>query len=167
MSKCIGSSLVSKWQVMGAFLLDSLPLPERVPPKSCQLAHGNARVKRWSSRADRCIDCGTSERSHQAHGRCKRCDDYGRYSTEIVQLPVSQIGSDPKCLAVKSVAQRRHGGQLLSVHPHRRGDSGIIAGGGVACARFTPTGVGISWFNSSVPRVHTLRRLSSDRAKLW
>jgi hypothetical protein len=30
---------------------------------------------------DGCIDCGTTERPHRAHGRCKRCDDRWRYAS--------------------------------------------------------------------------------------
>ncbi len=35
---------------------------------------------RWSRDYERCIDCSTIERPHQAHGRCKRCDDRYRYA---------------------------------------------------------------------------------------
>src|SRR5262249_39809884 len=34
---------------------------------------------RWASQFDACIDCGTTDRPHRAHGRCKRCDDRWRY----------------------------------------------------------------------------------------
>jgi hypothetical protein len=34
---------------------------------------------REATRSDACIDCGTTERPHRAHGRCKRCDDCWRY----------------------------------------------------------------------------------------
>jgi predicted Zn-ribbon and HTH transcriptional regulator len=29
--------------------------------------------QRWSRQHDRCLDCGTTERKHEAHGRCTRC----------------------------------------------------------------------------------------------
>ena len=32
----------------------------------------------WARDYDACIDCGTTERPHVAHGRCKRCDDRWR-----------------------------------------------------------------------------------------
>ena len=28
----------------------------------------------WSRKHNKCIDCGTTERSHHANGRCKNCD---------------------------------------------------------------------------------------------
>lgn len=34
---------------------------------------------RWATHYDACIDCGTTERPHRAHGRCNRCDDRWRY----------------------------------------------------------------------------------------
>jgi hypothetical protein len=37
------------------------------------------RRAQWGPQSDACIDCGTTERPHRAHGRCKRCDDKWRY----------------------------------------------------------------------------------------
>jgi len=44
-----------------------------------QRKSGQTRPVRWARAYDACIDCGTMERPHRAHGRCKRCDDRWRY----------------------------------------------------------------------------------------
>jgi hypothetical protein len=38
----------------------------------------------WARDHDACLDCGTSDRSHRANGRCKRCDDRCRYAKQRV-----------------------------------------------------------------------------------
>jgi hypothetical protein len=30
-------------------------------------------VRRWAREHDRCVECGTTERPHWAHGYCDRC----------------------------------------------------------------------------------------------
>lgn len=42
--------------------------------------HRRDRPGRWSARhdLDACIDCGTTDRPHLAHGRCSRCDARNR-----------------------------------------------------------------------------------------
>ena len=37
------------------------------------------RIRRWAAEHDACIDCGTAEQPHRAHGRCTRGDDRWRY----------------------------------------------------------------------------------------
>jgi hypothetical protein len=37
---------------------------------------------RWSREHDCCVDCGTVERPHCSHGRCKRCYDRWRYRSQ-------------------------------------------------------------------------------------
>jgi hypothetical protein len=36
----------------------------------------------WSRDCDCCIDCGTTERRHEGFGRCKRCYQHWRYTTD-------------------------------------------------------------------------------------
>lgn len=40
------------------------------------------RTDVWSSNADACVDCGTTERPHEAKGRCHRCYIRWRYQTD-------------------------------------------------------------------------------------
>ncbi len=58
----------------------------KAPMRRGQRRHGAVVVSReenhftrWAFKWDACIDCGTTERPHRAHGRCKRCDDRWRY----------------------------------------------------------------------------------------
>ena len=46
-----------------------------------QRRSGRLAPGRWAGDYDACIDCGTSERPHRAHGRCKRRDDRWRNCT--------------------------------------------------------------------------------------
>lgn len=53
--------------------------PENIVPccHACNLSKFRSdRPGRWSRTVDGCVDCGTSERPHEARGRCTPC--YGR-----------------------------------------------------------------------------------------
>jgi 5-methylcytosine-specific restriction endonuclease McrA len=41
----------------------------------CRACHGrlHGTVEEWSRKHTQCVDCGTTERKHHAHGRCARC----------------------------------------------------------------------------------------------
>jgi ribosomal protein L32 len=50
------------------------------PVKHARVSKPPSKLNLWAQAYDVCIDCGTMERSHRAHGRCKRCDDRWRYN---------------------------------------------------------------------------------------
>jgi hypothetical protein len=39
----------------------------------------DSKGDRWAREYDACVNCGRTDRPHNAHGLCKRCDDNRRY----------------------------------------------------------------------------------------
>jgi len=49
--------------------------------EECMMNIRKKRKNRWSKHYDNCIECGTIEISHNAHGMCKKCTWKWRYKT--------------------------------------------------------------------------------------
>ncbi len=56
--------------------------PQRLSETAIQKIRATDGYHFWSSKADACIDCGTTDRPHEGLGRCKRCYDHRRNSKD-------------------------------------------------------------------------------------
>lgn len=62
-----------------------LPEPEQEQPPVVDTP------KRWSANSDRCIDCRSAEKPHEAHGRCKVCDSRWRRAQSVTGTPAKEL----------------------------------------------------------------------------